>query len=64
MGNFCEQFGLPPVAPSRANKKKSKNLSRKEPTPYYNTYKKRRFTKPSTSKNFFLKIQEKYEEEA
>jgi hypothetical protein len=49
MGNFCEQFGLPPVAPSRANRKKYKKLSRKGPVPYYNTYKKIRFNKPSTS---------------
>jgi hypothetical protein len=56
MGNFCEQFGLPPVAPSRANRKKSKKISRKEPAPYYNTYKKRRFNKPSTSKNFSKKF--------
>jgi hypothetical protein len=56
MGNFCEQFGLPPITPSRANKKKSKKISTKEPAPYYNTYKKRRFNKPSTSKNFSKKF--------
>jgi hypothetical protein len=56
MGNFCEQFGLPPIAPSRANRKKSKKFSRKEPAPYYNTYKKRRFNKPSTSNNFSKKF--------
>jgi hypothetical protein len=47
---------LPPVAPSRANRKKSKKFSIKEPAPYYNTYKKRRFNKPSTSKNFSKKF--------
>jgi hypothetical protein len=56
MGNFCEQFGLAPIAPSRANRKKSKKKFRKEPAPYYNTYKKRRFNKPSTSKNFSKKF--------
>jgi hypothetical protein len=30
MGNFYEQFGLPPIAPSRVNRKKSKKFSRKE----------------------------------
>jgi hypothetical protein len=52
MGNFCEQFGLVPIAPSKAKRKKSKKFSRREPTPYYNSHKKRRFNKPSTSKNF------------
>jgi hypothetical protein len=52
MGNFCEQFGLLPIAPSKAIRKKSKKFSRREPAPYYNTYKKRKFNKPSTSKNF------------
>jgi hypothetical protein len=52
MGNFCEQFGLVPIAPSKAKRKKSKRFSRREPAPHYNTYKKRNFNKPSTSKNF------------
>jgi hypothetical protein len=52
MGNFCEQFGLVPIAPSKAKRKKSKKFSRREPAPHYNTYKKRNFNKPSTSKNF------------
>jgi hypothetical protein len=52
MGNFCEQFGLVPIAPLKAKRKKSKKFSRREPAPYYNAYKKRRFNKPSTSKNF------------
>jgi hypothetical protein len=56
MGNFCEQFGLVPIAPSKANRKKSKKFSRREPAPYYNTYKKRKFNKPSTSKNFSKKF--------
>jgi hypothetical protein len=50
MGNFCEQFGLPPIAPSRENRKKSDKSSRNKPTPYYNSYKKIKFNKPSTSK--------------
>jgi hypothetical protein len=37
MGNFCEQFGLPPIAPSRENRKKSNKGSRKKPAPYYNS---------------------------
>jgi hypothetical protein len=52
MGNFCEQFGLPPIAPSRENRKKSDKSSRKKPTLYYNSYKKRKFNKPSTLKFF------------
>jgi hypothetical protein len=52
MGNFCEQFRLVPIAPSKAIRKKSKKFSRRELAPYYNTYKKRKFNKPSTSKNF------------
>jgi hypothetical protein len=53
MGNFCEQFELVPIVPSKANRKKSKKFSRREPAPYYNTYKKKRFNKPSNfSKNF------------
>jgi hypothetical protein len=52
MGNFCEQFGLVPIAPSKAKRKKSKKIFRREPAPYYNNYKKRKFNKPSTSKNF------------
>jgi hypothetical protein len=51
MGNFCEQFGLPPIAPSQENRKKFDKSSRKKPTPYYNSYKKRKFNKPSTLKN-------------
>jgi hypothetical protein len=51
MGNFCEQFGLPPIAPSQENRKKFDKSSRKKPAPYYNSYKKRKFNKPSTSKN-------------
>jgi hypothetical protein len=64
MGNFCKQFGLPPIAPSKRNKKKSKKFSRKDPAPYYNTYKKRRFNKPSTSNIFpkkFKKTKKKKE---
>jgi hypothetical protein len=30
MGNFCEQFGLPPIAPSRENRKKSDKSFQKE----------------------------------
>jgi hypothetical protein len=58
MGNFYEQFRLPPIAPSKANRKKSKKFSRKDPAPYYNTYKKRRFNKysTSTSNNFSKKF--------
>jgi hypothetical protein len=56
MGNFCEQFGLPPIAPSKRNRKKSKKFSKKDHTPYYNTYKKRKFNKPSTSNNFSKKF--------
>jgi hypothetical protein len=50
MSNFCEQFGLSPIAPSRKDKKKSDKVFRKKPAPYYNDYKKRNFNKPS--KNF------------
>jgi hypothetical protein len=50
MGHFYEQFGLPPIAPSRKDKKKSDKVFRKKPAPYYNNYKKRNFNKPS--KNF------------
>jgi hypothetical protein len=53
MGNFCEQFRFPPIAPSRKNRKKSDKVFRKKPTPYYNSYKKRKFNK--TSKNFSKK---------
>jgi hypothetical protein len=56
MSNFCEQFGLLPIAPPRANRKKSNKFSRKTPAPYYNTYKKRKFNKPSTSENFSKKF--------
>ena len=52
MGNFCEQVGLLHISPSKRNRKKSKKFSRKNPAPYYNTYKKRKFNKPSTSNNF------------
>jgi hypothetical protein len=50
MGNFCEQFGLPPIVSSRKNRKKFDKVFRKKPAPYYNNYKKRKFNKPS--KNF------------
>jgi hypothetical protein len=53
MGNFCEQFGLPPIAPSRKSRKKSNKVFRKKSAPYYNSYKKRKFNKPS--KNFSKK---------
>jgi hypothetical protein len=50
MCNFCEQFGLPPIATSRKDRKKSDTVFRKKPAPYYNNYKKIKFDKPS--KNF------------
>jgi hypothetical protein len=56
MGNFCGQFGLPPIAPSRKNRKKSDKVSKRKPAPYYNTYKKSKFNKPSTSNNFRKKF--------
>ena len=56
MGNFCEQFGLPPIAPSKRNRKKSDKSFKKKPAPYYNTYKKRKFDKPSTSNDFSKKF--------
>jgi hypothetical protein len=56
MSNFCEQFELPPIAPSRKNRKKSDKISIRKPTPYYNNYKKRKFNKPSTSNNFSKKF--------
>jgi hypothetical protein len=46
MGNFYEQFGLPPIAPSQKNKNKSDKVFRKKLAPYYNSYKKRKFNKP------------------
>ena len=42
IGNFCEQFGLPPIAPSRKHKKKSDKFFKKKPAPYYNSYKKKK----------------------
>jgi hypothetical protein len=62
MGNFREQFRLPYIAPSRKNRKKSDKVSRRKPAPYYNTYKKRKFNKPSTSNNLNKKIRETQEE--
>jgi hypothetical protein len=56
MGNFCEQFELPLIVPFRKNRKKSDKFSKKKPTPYYNTFKKRKFNKPSTSNNFSKKF--------
>jgi hypothetical protein len=53
MGNFCEQFGLPPIAHSRKNRKKSDKVFKRKPTPYYNNYKKRKFNK--SSKDFSKK---------
>jgi hypothetical protein len=41
MGNFCEQFGLPPIAPSWKKKKKLDKFLRKKPAPYHT--KKRKF---------------------
>jgi hypothetical protein len=49
MGNFCEQFGLPPIAPSWKHWKKSDKVFRKKLAPYYNNYKKKKFNKPSKS---------------
>ena len=45
MSNFCEQFGLPLIAPSRKIRKKFDKVFKKKPTPYYNSYKKRKFNK-------------------
>jgi hypothetical protein len=59
MGNFCEQFGLPPIAPSRKDRKRSDKVFRKKPAPYYNDFKKRKFNKPS--KNFPKKSKPKKE---
>lgn len=42
MGNFCEQIGLPPIAPSRRQKKKPYKFIRKRS----HHIKKRRFNKP------------------
>jgi hypothetical protein len=44
MGNFCEQFGLPPITPSQRTRKKPNKFLRKKPAPYYT--KKRKFNKP------------------
>jgi hypothetical protein len=43
MGNFCEQFGLPPIALSWKNRKKSDKVFKKKPAPYYNSYKKKNY---------------------
>ena len=64
MGDFCEQFELPPIAPSKMNKKRSKKFSRKNPAPYYNTYKKRKFNKPLTSNNFSKKVKKNKKKES
>jgi hypothetical protein len=45
MSNFCEQFGLPPIAPSLKNRKKSDKVFKKKPAPYYNSYKKIKFNR-------------------
>jgi hypothetical protein len=45
IGNFCEQFRLPLIAPSREHKKKYDKVFKKKPAPYYNSYKKRKFNK-------------------
>jgi hypothetical protein len=52
MALIPKRLGLTPIAPSKAKRKKSKKISRRESAPHYNTYKKRNFNKPSTSKNF------------
>jgi hypothetical protein len=45
IGNFCEQFRLPLIAPSREHKKKYDKVFKKKPAPYFNSYKKRKFNK-------------------
>ena len=53
---------MPPIAPSRKNRKKSDKGFRKKPAPYYNSYKKRNlinlqriFLKPKTKTSKFDK---------
>jgi hypothetical protein len=46
MGNFCEQFKLPPIASSWKQKKKSNKVFRNKPASCYNSYKKRKFNIP------------------
>jgi len=49
MGNFCEQFGLPPIAPSRRHRKKPDRFTKK----YRHT--KRRTIKPERPNKIFRK---------
>jgi len=49
MGNFCEQFGLPPIAPSRRHRKKPDKFTKK----YRRT--KRRVVKPERPDKIFRK---------
>ena len=52
---------MPPIAQSRKDRKKSDKVFRKKPAPYYNSYKKRKFNKPSTSRDFSKKPKPKKE---
>jgi hypothetical protein len=49
MGNFCEQFGLPPIAPSRRHRKKPDRFTKK----YHHT--KRKTVKPERPAKIFRK---------
>ena len=55
MGNFCEQYGLPPIAPSRKKRKKKHDKIHKEHKRYRTS-----FTKPNKfydkKKHAFKKI--------
>ena len=52
---------MPPIAPSTKDRKKSGKVFKKKPAPYYNSYKKRKFNKPSTSKDFSKRSKPKKE---
>ena len=59
LGNFCEQYGLPPVAPSRRKSHKYSKHKHKSSYKYSNKYKKN--YSPSKSKDkFYTKPKKQY----
>jgi hypothetical protein len=55
MGNFCEQFGLPPIAPSRRHRKKPDKFTKKYRHTKKYQHTKRRTVKPEGPSKIFRK---------
>lgn len=59
LGNFCEQYGLPPVAPFRRQSHKYSKHKQKSSYKYSNKYKKN-YSPSKSNDKFYTKPKKKY----